>query len=116
MMEKFILTLLKTTVYLYDSDSTKHLIRGTVLLPPTDRKILITINKKHDVAAIFPEDLSEPTTTEALSPLLLVHFDAKSQKFCGIVITGLNAFIMDWKVKGGIDSILPALRRFAGRY
>jgi hypothetical protein len=115
-MEKFIVTLLKTLVLLYDADTPKHLIRGTVLLPPKDRKVFVVINKKHNVATIFPEDLSEPTTTEEISPVLLLHFGAESKQFCGLTITGVSEFIDDWRKYGGIGSILPALKRFVGSY
>jgi hypothetical protein len=86
------------------------------LLPPDDRKILIIINKKHDVATIFPDDLIGTTTTEELSPLVLLYFGADSHRFCGVGVTGVSAFMQDWGTSGGINSILPILKRFAGHY
>lgn len=114
-MEKYIIPMLKALAFLSEEDSAKPMLRGELLLPD-DRKILMVVNRKHQLASLFPAELKEPLVAVALSPIMLLHYGKDSGKLCGITITDMDAFITDWECSGGIGSILPALRKFAGAY
>ena len=113
-MDKFIIPIFKSLVFLYEEAKGPVAI-GSVILPD-ERTVSLKVNKKHKVASMLVEGLKEATTSEELSPLLSIHLGVDSGKLCGITIVGIGEFIQDWRDSGGINSMLPALRRFSGKY
>ena len=114
-LERFIIPLLKATVFIYEAPVTKRSAKGTVMLPD-GRKVNIHVNRKTKVASLFVEDFKEATVAEKLSPVLLIHVGKGTKTFYGLIIMDMRAFISDWNLYGGVKSVLPALRRFAGQY
>jgi hypothetical protein len=114
-LERYIVPLLKSAVFLYEEPTAKLASKGSVMLPD-GRKVNIVVNRRHKAASLFAEDLKEATIVENLSPVLSMHFGRTSKLFYGLVISDMRAFIADWHLHGGVQSVLPALRRFAGQY
>jgi hypothetical protein len=112
---RYIIPLLKAVVFIYEEPTVKLSAKGSVILPD-GRKVNITVNRRHKTASLFVDDLKEATVTEELSPVLMIHFGKTSKTFYGLVISDVRAFIADWHLYGGVKSVLPALRRFAGQY
>ena len=114
-LERYIIPLLKAVVFLYEGNAPRPATTGAVMLPD-GRKINLVVNRRHKIASLFVEDLKEATVTEELSPVLVIHFGKTSGLFCGLFILDVRAFIFDWHHLGGVRSVLPALRRFTGKY
>ena len=114
-MERYIIPLLKSLVLMTNEATSKKTVVGVVMLPD-NRKVVMRVNKEHKVASLFIDSVDELMDMEALSPELSIHIGQESKKLLGISVIHIGKFIFDWQYAGGVRSILPALRRFAGRY
>jgi len=114
-LERYIIPLLKATTYIYEAPATKRAAKGAVVLPD-GRAVNINVNRRNRVASLFLSDFKEATVAEKISPIIIIHVGKGTKTFYGLIITDMRAFIADWNLYGGVQSVLPALRRFAGQY
>ena len=114
-MQKYLIPLVKSLVYLFE-ESTQTPIAHRVEVLPDGREVSLIVNRKSERATLIFKGLNVSTQNEELSPIFILHFRRGSKDLCGITILQLSDFIVDWREFGGVGSILPVLRRFAGSY
>lgn len=111
-MERYAIPLLKALAFLSDEPSERHIVTGKVMLPD-QTMIQLALNKKNQCAVIMLDTMPENQREEELSSNITLHFMQGSKTLSGIVINDMYAFKEDWLKKGGLNSILPVLSRFA---
>jgi len=114
-MQKHIIPLIKELVYLFEEDTHKPIVHRIEILGD-GREVSLIVNRKSERATMVFKGLNASTQNEELSPIFILHFRRGTKDLCGITILQLSDFIADWREFGGVGSILPVLRRFAGSY